>query len=221
MDPVKSGQRKRRYDARGRQRAAAETRLRILDAARDLFTTNGYVGTTVGAIAERAGVATDTVYAAVGTKPALFRELIELALSGTDQPVPGAERDYAQRMRDEPDAGRKLAVYAAAATAIQGRLAPLFRTLHEAAATDQQLATMWREITGRRAANMRLLAADLASTGRLRDDLTIDEVADIIWTMNGSEYYTQLVTDRGWPAERFERWLHDAWCRLLLDRWIS
>lgn len=213
MDPVKS---RRRYDASGRQRAAAETRLRILDSARDLFVADGYAATTVAAIAGAAGVAVDTVYATVGTKPALFRELIELALSGGDRPVPGAERDYVRRMRDEPDTAGKLAIYAAAVTAIQGRLAPLFRTLDAAAAADGQLAALWQEITDRRVANMRLLAADLAAAGGIRADLTLDEVADIVWTMNGSEYYTRLVTERGWTPERFERWLHDAWCRLLL-----
>jgi hypothetical protein len=60
------------------------------------------------------------------------------------------------------------------------------------------------------------LADDLASTGELRADLTLDEVADVIWTTNSSEYYAQLVFDRGWSSPRFEEWLLDAWSRLLL-----
>ncbi len=207
---------RRRYDASGRQASAAQTRQRILDSARRLFLADGYGATTVTAIAEASGVATDTVYAVVGPKPALFRELIELALSGTTQAVPGQDRDYAVRMRAEPDAAAKLAIYAAAVTELQGRLAPLFLVLREAAAAHEQLNGLWRDITERRARNMRLLAADLASTGTLRDDLTVDEVADIIWTMNSAEYYAMLVFDRGWSPERFQVWLQDAWCRLLL-----
>jgi AcrR family transcriptional regulator len=206
----------RRYDATRRQAAAAETRRRILTAADDLFRTGGYARTTVSAIAQRAQVATDTVYATVGPKPAVFRELIELALSGTDRPVDGGERDYAVRMRAEPDCAAKLAIYAHAVTELQGRLAPLFLVLRESAGVDADLARLWTEITTRRARNMRLLAADLAGTGALRPDLSVDEVADIIWTMNGSEYYALLVLDRGWTTERFGQWLHDAWCRLLL-----
>ncbi|MCR5976232.1 TetR family transcriptional regulator [Gordonia jinghuaiqii] len=210
------GQRARKYDASRRRAAAAQTRAHILDTARELFVTRGYAATTVAEIARRAGVVPDTVYTAVGRKPALFRELIELALSGTDRPVPGARRDYVARMRAEIDARRKLAVYAEAVTAIQGRLAPLFLVLRDAAAADADLRGLWDEITRRRADNMRLLAADLASTGATRTDLTIDEIADIVWTMNSSEYYSMLVTDRGWSEERFAQWLLDAWCRLLL-----
>lgn len=63
---------------------------------------------------------------------------------------------------------------------------------------------------------MRLLAADLTSTNALRPELTLDEVADIIWTMNSSEYYAMVVHERGWSPERYEAWLYDAWTRLLL-----
>jgi hypothetical protein len=64
---------------------------------------------------------------------------------------------------------------------------------------------------------MRLLAKDLAETGDLRRDLTIDRVADILWSMNSPEYYLLLVEQRGWSLEEFEHWLADAWIRLLLQ----
>lgn len=206
----------RRYDATRRQAAAAQTRRRILDAASELFRTGGYARTTIAAIAQRAQVATDTVYATVGPKPALFRELIELALSGTDRAVEGRDRDYAVRMRAEPDCTAKLAIYADAVADLQSRLAPLFLVLRESAGADADLDRLWQEITARRARNMRLLAAELAATGALRADLTLNEVADVIWTMNSSEYYALLVLDRGWTTARFAQWLRDAWCRLLL-----
>lgn len=212
--PPRSG--RRGYDAAGRQAAAAANRQRVLDAARSMFLADGYTATTVAAIAARAGVAVDTVYATVGRKPALFRELIESALSGTPHAVAGADRDYAIRMRAEPDARAKLAIYAAAVSDLQGRLAPLFLVLREAAAAQPELRLLWQEITERRARNMRLLAQDLIGTGAVRPDLTLDEAADIIWTMNGAEYYALLVFERGWTPQRFAAWLHDAWCRLLL-----
>jgi AcrR family transcriptional regulator len=206
----------RRYDSSRRREAAQATRRAILQAARDLFATNGYVGTTIAQIAHRAGVAPDTVYAAVGTKPVLFELLIETALSGRDEAVPGAARDYAARMRATPDARTKLAIYAAAVTQLQGRLAPLFLALRAAASSTPELDQLWRRITERRAVNMRAVADDLGQSGDLRGDLSRDEVADIIWTMNGAEYYALLVLERGWTPERFEQWLLDAWTRLLL-----
>ena len=206
----------RRYDSSRRKLAAAQTRSSILAAARELFVSNGYGTTTVAAIAERAGVAQDTVYASVGTKPAIFRALIESALSGRDEPVLGGQREYAEQMRVADDARTKLAIYAAAITAIHGRLAPLFVALRAAASANPELAQLGREISERRARNMRFVADDLLTTGELRADLDREEIADVIWSMNSSEYYALLVLERGWTPERFQRWLLDAWTRLLL-----
>lgn len=207
---------KRRYDASRRRRAAADTRLVILAAARHLFLTRGYAATTMPAIAEDADVALDTVYAAIGPKPVLFRELIELAISGQDHPVPAEERDYVKAIRAEPDPRRKLALYAHAVRMIQSRLGPLFQVLREAARGEPELAALWSEISQRRAANMHLFTADLAISGGLRDGVTVDEAADIVWATNAPEFYLLLVEERGWDPDRFERWLADAWSRLLL-----
>jgi AcrR family transcriptional regulator len=206
---------RRNYDASGRQQTAQQTRRSILDAAKKLFVERGYAA-TMPAIAEAAGVALDTVYASVGKKPAIFRMLIELAISGEDAPVSALERSYVMEIRAEPMAERKLAIYASAICAIQPRLAPLARVLAEAAGHDKDLAAVWTEIADRRATNMRLFARDLQSTGALRDDLPLEVVADIVWSMNGPEYYHMLVEQRRWPIDRYRSWLIDAWTRLLL-----
>jgi hypothetical protein len=36
--------------------------------------------------------------------------------------------------------------------------------------------------------------------------------------MNSPEYYLLLVEGRGWQPLKFEEWLKDAWCRLLLEQ---
>lgn len=207
---------RRRYHSPHRAEQAAATRRAVLDAAYALFTERGYAATTVAQIAERAGVNGDTLYAAVGRKPALLREVVETAISGRDRAVPAEERDYVRAVRAAPTAGQKIDVYAAALARILPRIAPLFRALRDAAARDPDCLALHDEITRRRAANMRLFAADLRATGELRADLTDDEVADIVWSMNATEYYTLLVHDRGWTPQRFAAHLADAWRRLLL-----
>lgn len=192
------------------------TRQSIFDAARRLFLERGYAGTTMPAIAQAAGVALDTVYATAGKKPTLFRLLIETAISGRDDAVPAQERDYVRAIRAEPDAATKLRLYAAALRTIQPRLAPLFQVLQAAAPLDPTLKALWQEISQRRAANMRLLAKELAATGRLRAGLSDAMVADIIWSMNSPEFYVLLVEQRGWSPDDFERWLAQAWVQLLL-----
>jgi AcrR family transcriptional regulator len=207
----------RSYHAPRRAEAAARTRRTIAEAAGRLFAEHGYNAVTMAQIAAEAGVVADTVYAAIGPKPVLFRLLIERAISGEDGAVTPLERDYVRAMRAEPDAREKLAIYARAVRRIQMRLASLFLALQAAASSEPELAQLWREISERRAANMRLLATDLAATGSLRVDISIEQAADIIWSMNAAEYYDLLVQQRGWSPERFEAWLIDAWQRLLLS----
>jgi AcrR family transcriptional regulator len=208
----------RRYDTSRRAAQAAETRRLVLVAARELFVDQGYRPTTVSQIAERAGVAVDTVYASVGRKAQVLRDLVETSLSGTDQAVPAEERDYVQAVRAATEAAAKIAIYARAVAQIHPRLAPVFLALRDAAATEPECAALWTSIAERRAANMRLFAADLRATGDLREDLSDDEVADIVWSMNAVEYWVLLVNQRGWSPERFGEWLTDAWTRLLLSR---
>lgn len=206
----------RSYNAGNRQASSLETRARVLAAAREAIVESGYRGATVAGIANRAGVNVDTVYELVGRKPVLLRELIEQAISGTGVAVSAEERDYVRAIRAEPDPRKKLRIYARAITLIQARLAPLFLALREASATEAEAREVWQEISNRRATNMQRLASDLRSAGGLRQGLTVNQAADVLWATNGSELYVLLTVERGWSAARYERWLADAWCCLLL-----
>jgi len=205
---------KRRYDASKRRQAAARTRQAILDAALELFAAQGYAATPMTGIAQRAGVALDTVYASVGRKPELARLLIETAISGSSQAIPAEERDYVQAIRAAEDAEAKIAIYASAMRGIAGRLAPVLSIIQQAAPAEPELAALWLQITDRRAANMARFAADLAAVAPLRVDPA--DAADIIWATNAPELYQLLVDQRGWSPERYEHFLADTWRRLLL-----
>ncbi len=206
----------RTYRSPLRDEQARQTRTGILSAARMLFTKQGYAATTVAQIAAEAGVAVDTVYAAVGAKSVIFRLLLESALSGTDQAVPAEERDYVRLMRAQTRAREKLETYAAAVRAIAERMGPLHLVLRDAAAQVPELAGMREEIASRRAKNMRLLAKELIATGDLRPDLDVEEIADVVWSMNSAEFYYLLVHERGWAPAKFEQWLVNTWSRLFL-----
>lgn len=212
-DSVKS----RSYRSPLRDEQAQQTRRAILAASRRLFTARGYAATTVAEIAAEAGVAVDTVYAAVGTKSVVFRLLLETALSGTDEVVPAEERDYVRQIRSQPRARTKLETYAAAVRAIAERQGPLHLVLRDAAAQAPELALIRDDIADRRAKNMRLLARELLATGDLRPVLDVEEIADVIWSMNSAEFHHLLVHERGWTPDRFQHWLADTWCRLFLN----
>ena len=208
---------RRAYDSRSRREAAKATRHSIIEAARRVFLEKGYAAATMPTIAHAAGVSLDTVYATAGKKASLFRLLVEMAISGSDKPIPAKERDYVRAIRAEADAAQKLRLYATALRSIQQRLAPLFRVLQGATPLDRELEALWQGIAQRRAKNMRLLAKELAATGRLRSGLSVEKAADIIWSMNSPEFYLLLVEQRGWSSKEFEHWLAEAWIQLLLE----
>ncbi|HKU03966.1 MAG TPA: TetR/AcrR family transcriptional regulator, partial [Arthrobacter sp.] len=188
----------RGYHSPRRKEQAAATRGAVLAAARELFVGEGYRSTPVAGIARRAGVAVDTIYATIGRKPDLMREVVEAAISGTGQAVPAEQRDYVIRLREANGAARKISIYAHALAGIQPRLAPVYLALRDAAGTDPDCAALWSEISERRAANMLKFVEDLAATGELRTDRPAAELADAVWSMNGPEYWVLLVGQRGW-----------------------
>src|SRR3954466_6982333 len=84
---------KRQYSSSLRARQAADTKAQVLAAAAELFEETGWSGTTVAAIAKRAGVAVETVYSGVGSKKQVLRAVLDYAVVGDADPVPLVERD--------------------------------------------------------------------------------------------------------------------------------
>ncbi len=211
--PVK----RRPYDASSRQAQSAETKQRIVDAGRALMLERGYRATTIAAVAARAEVNVDTVYALVGRKPTLLRELIEQAISGTNRALVAEEREPIKAIRAEPDPVAKLRLYAKTIRQTHARLAPLLLALRDASSTEPEARAVWQEISDRRAANMRKLIGEIRASGRLRAGLSVSDAADTVWVTNSPEVYVMLTGERGWSPARYERWLADSWPRLLLD----
>ncbi len=93
----------RSYDNTRRAAQARRTRREVLDAAHRLLLDQGYAGTTISAVARRAGVSVETIYKAFGTKGALVKEVYDVTLVGGDEPVPLRSRPEFQAMVAEPD----------------------------------------------------------------------------------------------------------------------
>lgn len=211
-DPVKI----RGYDSRLRRHQADQTRLTVLRAARDLFVRQGYAATSVADVARRAKVSVDTVYASIGPKPQLLLAAYDMLLSSSDEPIPAEQRDYVLAIRAAPSAQEKIRLYAAALAERLPQTVPLVLALAEAGRRDPACRRQYESINDRRRSNMRLFAADLRSTGQLRPELTDDQVADLVWSMNSPEYVA-LVTSAGHTAAQYADLVADVWTRTLLD----
>jgi AcrR family transcriptional regulator len=206
---------RRTYDSARRRAAAEKTRAAVLSAARDLFTTRGYAETSVAEIAAAAAVSVDTLYAAVGRKPQLLLAVHDMGLAEGDVPLAAEQRRYVQDVRAAAGAAEKIAVYAAALARVLPSTVPLLEALRVAGQADPDCRAVLVGVSERRAANMRLFAADLRATGELRDDLDDDAVADLVWSMNSPDYF-QLIRSRGYSPEQYADLVRDVWVRSLL-----
>src|SRR4051794_39590248 len=129
---------RRRYSSRLRQQQASQTREQVLAAAAELFAQSGWAGTTVAAIALRAGVAVETVYSGFGSKKQVLRAVVDFAAVGDVEPVPLADREVFASL-GEGDRERRLAAGAELLSDVQHRVARLWRTVGEAAASDDEI----------------------------------------------------------------------------------
>ncbi len=205
---------RRPYDSPLRRHQAQRTRRSVLRAARRHFDRDGYAA-RVSAIATSARVSVDTVYTTVGRKPELLLAVIDTVLGSSEDAIPAEQRDYVRALTSAPTAEEKLEIYAAALGRLMPQVAPLLAALAQASVTEPECARVWQHLKERRAANMHHLAEGLRSTGQLRDDLTDDDVADVVWVTNSLEYFTLLV-ERRWDADRYATHLADLWKRVLL-----
>ena len=196
---------KRSYSSAKRQAQAGETRRSILDAAYERFVAKGYAATSIQAIAERAGVAVQTVYAVFGTKRELLRQLIEATITGDGGPQPILDQPEAQAIAAEPDARQRARRDAAFSRAITERVAPIVRVAEEAAASDPELAAMMEAVKAARQQEMAAAATMLAGADGLRVDH--DEAAATLYVLCSPHVATMLMSDYGWSPERYENWL--------------
>lgn len=202
---------KRSYSSAKRQAQARETRRAIIDSAGELFVDNGYAATTLQAIAERAGVAVQTVYAVFGSKRELLRQLIETSITGDDEPLPITERTEAQAVAAEPDRRRRAELDAALSRSITERVAPIVRVADEAAASDPELAAVMEAVKAARRDEMIASARIIAGSDGLRVD--DEEAAATLYVLYSPQVADMLMGDHGWSPERYEAWL----ARMILD----
>ena len=198
---------KRAYSSTRRAQQAARTRDDVIDAAIDLFRTRGWAGTTVAAIAERAGVAVETVYKAGGAKTALLRAAMEAAIVGDTEPVPLAERAEYQAI-GEGDEVQRIARAVAITATVHERSAGVWLAIVEAAAADEDVDGWRKELErGRRVEVARAVE-------RIFGEPFDDDLVTMIWVLYGPETYMKFVIDEGKSRDEYEAFLIRASQRL-------
>ncbi len=186
-------------------------------AARPAFIENGFAGTTMGMVADRAGVSVETIYKNFRSKGGLARVVLDTAIAGDDEPIAMPDRPAATDIANASDAREMLRRYARHARGIYDRLGPLTTVLLGARAGNTELQKLRQDADAQRLHAATLLAGAVRRTGQLRDGLDEEHARDAIWALNSPELHSLLAVDRGWSADDYEAVLTDCLTALLID----
>ena len=202
--------------ATSRADKAQANRRRMRAAALALFTDRGYASTSIQAIADEAGMAVQTLYFTFGTKSALLKEILDIAVAGDEEPVPTLERPKVRAAIADPDPVLQLRELARLSREIYERVAPVLQVVAGAASADSDLAELWETNNTQRAIVMTELITALASRSPLRDGVDTATAIDIALALQSPEMYHFLISRRGWSPSRWEQWSADALITQLL-----
>lgn len=189
---------------------AQETRRRIVKAARDLFVEQGYVATLVPEVADRAGVAVQTIYFSFGTKRALLKEVVDVVIAGDSEPVATLDRPWFREAVAAGTAEEMLRTYVNGTCRVLDRVAPILRVLDAAVASDPEVAGLWSYDEDPRHAVQAAAAEALVGKPGARPGLTPERATDVLFGLLSPELYRLMVGERGWSNESFEEWVYDA-----------
>src|SRR5215472_215033 len=198
---------KRPYDNSRRQAQAQATRQTVIATAERLFTEHGYPATTIEAVADAADVPLPTVYRLFGSKRALLTAVLDVSFGGDDQPIAFADRPAVRAARDETDPAKMVTAFARIARELMDRTSAIQHVLATAAQVDADAAELLAEIRRQRHTGQSRIVAALAARGALDPSLETAEAADMVYALLSPEVHRILTVERGWPADRYERWV--------------
>lgn len=207
---------RRRYDGSRRRAQARATRADVVAAARGLFVQRGYPATTIEAIGEAAKTPLATVYRLFGSKRAILAAVLDVTFGGDDEPIAFRDRPAVQTALAEPDPERLLEAFARICRELLDRFAPMQHVMRSAADVDPEAAEMLAITAQQRLVGQSRIARVLAERDSLAEGIDEAEAADHIYVLMSPEVHRILTVERGWSADRYERWLAGTLRALLL-----
>jgi len=186
------------------------TKAQIATAARGLFAAQGYIATTITAIAEAADIPAPTIYSAFGTKAKILRAIAWGVTATLD-----VDRSHAEAL-DQPDPTHGLRLAANLQRRQYELMYDVIAIYQEAARTDPDIAQDLHTIMANRERAFRRHIEAIAA--HLAPGVSVSDGVDTYVTLVLPEIYRTLVLERGWTVDRYETWLADTLIRQLLRR---
>jgi AcrR family transcriptional regulator len=182
----------------------------MLEAAYELFCSDGYRATTMEAIAEQAGVAVQTLYFTFHTKDELFQAVHERTVLGDENLPPPMQPWYRAAVAAEDVRGAVRHI-CRGVLSISRRVAPMIPAFH--AVAGDPAGEVWERSQVLRYEGMVELVATLTKKAPLRKGVTKDHAADVLYLLLGPDLYRTMVLGRGWTERQLATWTE----RFVLD----
>ncbi|KSU56304.1 TetR/AcrR family transcriptional regulator [Microbacterium enclense] len=202
----------RSYHSPRRQADAAATRANIVDAAARLFIRDGYVATSIKAIAAEAGVSVPTVHLN-GPKHSLLIAAFERTFAGDEGRHSLAERPELVAIMGESDTDTAIARYVEFLIDANHRSAAIVRAMLAAADSDEEVRAAYEDLEQRRHRDMTIAASWFLQRDRIRVD-QVALAADVLGLITGPDPWTHFTVARGWPVDAYRSWLTAQLIRL-------
>ena len=186
----------------------------MLDAAYALFCEVGFRAATMTAIAERAGVAVQTLYFTFHTKDELVQAVHDRTVLGEESLPPPMQPWYRAAVA-ATDVSGAVAELVPGIGAILARVAPMVPAFHEVAA--DPAGEVWRHAQDLRRSGMADLVGELSKKAARRKGLSGRRAADLMFVYLGPELYRTLVLECGWSFAEWSRWVERAILSDLFD----
>jgi AcrR family transcriptional regulator len=198
---------RRPYRSTLRESQARATRRVVVNAARDLFVELGWSGTTIEAVAARAGVSRKTVFTSVGGKAALLKLALDWALVGDDEPVALEGRQVLAEMEQQTDPRALVARWARFVAELEERAAPLAAVLVVAADADPEAADVHAVSERNRLRGAEFIVARLTAIDGLRPGVTTERAVAAALVLMDPSIHRTLVSEHGWTRGEYADWI--------------
>ena len=194
-----------------RDEYAEATWQAVVAAARELFGEAGYSRTTVQHIARRARVSPATVYAQCGGKQGLLKTLMDAWTAGP------LVREIIEACSAAGSGAEKLRVLADGYLAIYKASGDIIRIVTDAASAAPDAAEFLETANARHHEALLEIVAQIRATGDLREDLSDEDAARIVYYHFRFEQITLAADTFGWGEIRARDWIRERVENALLE----
>ncbi len=192
---------KRSYKSESRSAQAAQTKERILQAAKSIFESEGFENTTIEKIARTANVSIPTVYSLFQSKRGVLRALM-------DEVFPKDQFEtLVEKSKEALSPEERLLYSAKIARQIYDAERAQMEVFRGASVLSPEFKELEKEREMRRYDRQKITIKAMSEENSLARGISVNKARDLLWVFTGRDIYRMLVIEQGWSSEEYEKWL--------------